>query len=266
MDVRDVLFQDIEAKRFRAVLTAERSGVLSGVEAAHARAEALGITLELCRAEGDELSHGERFGNLLASPKQIAMAEEQIIGTLAKSSGIATAARTAVQLADGKVQIVSGSWKKMPPEIKDMVRTATASGGAAFRICQPPMAYLDKNFIRMFGSIPAALNACRRLPDFRRVVQIRGYTTSIDEETVQAVENGADILMVDTGDPADLDCCLAALDRMDGKRPAEVAFAGNVRLTDIPELAGRGAGILCIGKEIVDAKLLDMKLDVLGEE
>lgn len=266
MDVRDLLFQGIEAKRFRAVFTAERSGVLSGVEAARARAEALGITLELCKAEGDELSHGERFGNFLASPKQIALAEEQIIGTMAKASGIATAARTAVQLADGRVRIVSGSWKKMPPEIKGMVRTATASGGAAFRICQPPMAYLDKNFIRMFGSIPAAMDACRRLPDFRRVVQIRGITAEIEEETVQAVENGAAILMVDTGNLADLDRCLAALDRMGGKRPVEVAFAGNVRLTDIPELAVRGADILCIGKEIVDAKLLDMKLDVLGEE
>lgn len=266
MDVRDLLFQGMEDKKFRAVLTAERSGVLSGVEAARACAKALGIVLELCKSEGDELSHGERFGNFLASPKQIAMAEEQIIGTLAKASGIATAARTAVQLADGRVRIVSGSWKKMPPEIKEMVRTATASGGAAFRICQPPMAYLDKNFIRMFGSIPAALDACQRLPGFTRVVQIRGMTAGIEEETVQAVDGGAAILMVDTGELADLERCLTALGRLGGKRPAEVAFAGNVRLTHIPELAERGADILCIGKEIVDAKLLDMKLDVLGEE
>ena len=266
MDVRDLLFQGMESRKFRAVLTAERSGVLSGVEAARARAKALGIALELCRAEGEELSHGERFGNFLASPKQIAMAEEQIIGTLAKFSGIATAARTAVQLADGRVRIVSGSWKKMPPEIKDMVRTATASGGAAFRICQPPMAYLDKNFIRMFGSIPAALEACQRLPGFTRVVQIRGITAGIEEETIQAVDGGAAILMVDTGELTDLDRCLTTLDRLGRRKPAEVAFAGNVRLTDIPELAGRGIDILCIGKEIVDAKLLDMKLDVLGEE
>ena len=45
----------------------------------------------------------------------------------------------------------------------------------------------------------------------------------------------------------------------------KVAFAGNVKLTDIPELSRR-ADILCIGKEIVDAPLLDWKLDVLGEE
>ena len=35
--------------------------------------------------------------------------------------------------------------------------------------------------------------------------------------------------------------------------------------SDIPELSER-ADILCIGKEIVDAPLLDWKLDVMGEE
>ena len=44
-----------------------------------------------------------------------------------------------------------------------------------------------------------------------------------------------------------------------------VRTAGNVKLTDIPELSER-ADILCIGKEIVDAPLLDWKLDVMGEE
>ena len=265
-DIRDVLFHGIQNKKYRAVLTAERSGVLSGAQAACDCAKELGFTLELCKAEGEELSHNERFGNFLASPKQIALAEERLIGTLAKASGIATAARTAVQLADGKARIVSGSWKKMPPAVKDLVRTATSSGGAAFRICQPPMVYLDKNFIRMLGSIPAALDACRDLPQFSRVVQIRGLSASVEEETAQALEGGADILMVDTGNRLDLERCVKTLDLLGRRKTVQVAFAGNVRLTDIPDLTNWDIDILCIGKEIVDAGLLDMKLDVLQEE
>jgi nicotinate-nucleotide pyrophosphorylase (carboxylating) len=265
-DIRDVLFEEIASKRFRAVLMAERSGVLSGVEEAYACARELGLELELCKAEGAEISHRERFGSFLGTPKQIAMAEERLIGTLAKASGIATAARTAVQLADGRLQIVSGSWKKMPPPIKDLVRKATASGGAAFRICQPPMVYLDKNFIRMFGSIPAVLEACRKLPPSTVVVQIRGMMASVEEETRQALVGGAGILMVDTGELEDVRRCIATLEETGGRDKVKVAFAGNVRLTDIPDMAEQGIDILCIGKEIVDAKLLDLKLDVLQEE
>lgn len=265
-DIRDVLFEGIASKRFRAVLTAERSGVLSGVEEARACAGALGIELELCKGEGAEISHGERFGNFLGTPKQIALAEERLIGALAKASGIATAAKTAVQLADGRMRIVSGSWKKMPQEIKQMVRKATAAGGAAFRICQQPMVYLDKNFIRMFGSVPAATAACKKLPGSTVVVQIRGMTASVEEETRQALEGGAGILMVDTGKLEDVRRCVSLLKGIGRQNGVQVAFAGNVHLTDIPNLAEQGIDILCIGKEIIDAKLLDLKLDVLREE
>ena len=265
-DIRDILFENIASKRFRAVLTAERSGVLSGVDEAYASAKKLGIDLELCKGEGAEISHGERFGNFLGTPKQIAMAEECLIGTLAKASGIATAARTAVQLADGRMQIVSGSWKKMPPEIKQLARKATAAGGAAFRICQPPMVYLDKNFIRMFGSIPAATEACKKLPGSTIVVQVRGMTASVEVETRQALAGGAGILMVDTGELEDVRRCVSTLKSTGRQNGVQVAFAGNVHLTDIPNLAEQGIDILCIGKEIVDAKLLDLKLDVLQEE
>jgi len=264
-DIRDVLFRKLEGRRFRAALTAERSGVLSGEAEALAKAAELGVELELCRREGDELSHGERFGNLVAAPKQIALAEENIIGTLAKASGIATAARTAVQLAGGRAEIVSGSWKKMPPAMKTMVRRATAAGGVSLRITAQPMIYLDKNFLRLLGGIPGALEACAPFPDCAKVVQIRSEDGDVEEETAQAVAGGAAVLMVDTGKTEDLDRCIARTVALGARERVKVAFAGNVKLTDIPRLAGHGADILCIGKEIVDAQLLDMKLDVMGE-
>ena len=58
---------------------------------------------------------------------------------------------------------------------------------------------------------------------------------------------------------------LSELAAMGCRGHIKVAFAGNVKLTDIPELSER-ADILCIGKEIVDAPLLDWKLDVMREE
>ena len=234
-DVRDILFREIAEKKFRAVLTAERSGVFCGKSAAITCAQALGIELEICKNDGDELSHGQRFANLLATPKQVAIAEEQLIGTMAKACGIATAARTAVHLADGKVKIVSGAWKKMPPETKQMVRGAIVAGGAAFRICESPMMYLDKNFVRTLGGIPA-------------------------------LNGGAGVFMVDTGRIEDLRRCRTVLETSGRRGEVQLAYAGGVKLTDIPQLTEERLDILCIGKQIVDAQLLDMKLDVIQEE
>ena len=265
-DIRNTLFQNISGRRFRALLTAERAGVLSGVDAAKEQAAALGVEIEICKREGEEIGRGERFGNLLACPMAIAVAEENIIGTLAKASGIATAARTAVLLAEGKTRIVSGSWKKMPPQLKAVVRQAVVAGGASFRITDTPMIYLDKNFIRMLGSITAALQASAPFAEHTKVIQIRSEDGDVVAETDEAVRGGANILMIDTGNVEDLDRCVDRLKKAGIREQVQVAFAGNVHLTDIPRLSERDVDILCIGKEIVDAQLLDLKLDVIGED
>ena len=233
-DIRDDLFRSIYGRRFRAALTAERAGVLAGTEAAKAQADELGIELELCKADGEDLMHGERIGTLVAAAKQVALAEERMIGALAKASGIATAARTAVLMADGRAEIVSGSWKKMPPQIKELVRGAILTGGANCRIAEQPMIYLDKNYIRMLGSIPQALAACASFHEYTKVVQLRGESATVAWETQAAVRGGADILMVDTGAREDLECCLSELVTMGCRGHIKVAFAGNVKLTDIP--------------------------------
>lgn len=68
-DVRDILFREIAEKKFRAVLTAERSGVFCGKSAAITCAQALGIELEICKNDGDELSHGQRVCQFVGKAK-----------------------------------------------------------------------------------------------------------------------------------------------------------------------------------------------------
>ena len=265
-DVRSILFRDIAEKRFCATLTAERAGILCGKEEALARARELGIQLEICLEDGEDLSHGGVFAHFSGTPFQIAAAEEQLMGILSKASGIATAARTAVMVADGKIKIVSGAWKKMPPELKGMVRKAVATGGASFRIAQPPMVYMDKNFVRMLGSVGAAMDAAADISEGARIIQLRGETEPLSEETRRAVAGGADVLMVDTGRTEDLIACIETLKAMGCREKVRVAFAGNLTIGSIPAIAALGADAVDIGREIIDAPLLDMRLDVVGEE
>jgi nicotinate-nucleotide pyrophosphorylase (carboxylating) len=262
-DIRDVIFRDIIDCEFRAILTPERDGCLSGVPDAVKQAEEIGVKLSLFYREGESVRIGEPIGELIATPKKIAISEEKVIGTLSKFSGVATAARRAVTLAKDKIQIVSGSWKKMPPSIKDGIRRAIVSGGASFRICNTPMIYLDKNYIRMLGSIPSALAAVRGYPEFTKVIQIKGLNCSIEQETVQALEGGCGILMVDTGKLNDLIRCSEAAKKQGMRDKVQIAYAGGVELSKIEELTNYDIDIVCIGKAIVDAPLLDIKLDVI---
>lgn len=263
MDIRDNIFKDIIDKKFQALLIPETDGCLSGVAEALKVGEEINVGLKLYYKEGDCIKKGQPIGIVTATPKNMALAEEKIIGSLSKFSGIATAAKKAVELSEGKLEIVSGSWKKMPPAIKDGVRKAIVSGGASFRITEDNMLYLDKNYIKMLGTIPKALDAVKEFTGFTKVIQIKGKEFTVEEETLQALENGCKLLMVDTGNPEDVIRCSNTVKAKGLRKEVKIAFAGGVKINKIQELAKLDIDVLCIGKEIVDALLLDIKLDVI---
>lgn len=266
MDIRDRIFKKIADKRFRGELLAEHEGVLSGVDEVLRMAEILEIPLVLNYEEGCLIKAGDTIGTVLASPKEITIAEEQFIGMLAKASGIATAAHKAVVAAEGRVRVVSGAVKKMPVQIKRLIRRAVSSGGVDIRISNKKMLYLDKNYIKMFGSVSAALTAVAPMRDYTTVVQVRGEIFPIEEEVRQAIQGEAGIIMLDTGSRKDLERCQRQMYEMGCRERLQLAYAGGICLEDVPELSRLDVDILCIGKEIIDAGLLDMKFNVLGEE
>jgi nicotinate-nucleotide pyrophosphorylase (carboxylating) len=263
-DIREIIFAGMNGRQFSAEIVAERDGIVAGIARLRAALAEAGIGAELLRVDGGAVKAGSVVGRITGSAMQIAIAEEFAIGKLAKSSGIATAAHQAVRLAGGEMKIVCGAWKKMPAEIKSVVREAIVCGGAAFRISDQPFLYLDKNFVRMLGGIEATLNAVAPIHHKLRVIQLKGEFAGIAQEAILAVTHGADILMIDTGNLADLEAANKVLEAKGLRQQVKLAFAKGVRLRDIAAMKGLGIDILDIGSEIVDAPLLDMKMDVRG--
>lgn len=258
MDLRDEILKDIMDKDVEAVITANEGGVIAGVERLKREAKRIGLKIESRLRDGDEVKKGDTVAKLKGNPKQVALAEDTLLGLLSKPSGIATAARKAVELAD-RTRIVCGCWKKMPHTIKEIVRESVSIGGAKIRIADD-FVYLDKNYIRMFGRIKEALRSTRRLRK-TKVVQLKGETSSICDEAKEAVEGCADIIMIDTGNSDDIEKVAQVLEN--ASKPVKLAYAGGVRLEDVRKLRNR-VDFIDIGRAIIDAPMLDIKMDVVG--
>ena len=151
----------------------------------------------------------------------------------------------------------------MPETIKQAVRDAIILGGASPRLLDDPFLYLDKNYVRIFGSITATMQAAQCFNDRKKVIQLKGETGTIQRETEEAVQGGADVIMVDTGVFSDVDVAIEVLEKTGLRNKKMVAFARDLSLEDIPLCVQKGIDLLCIGKEIIDAPLLDMKLDII---
>jgi len=253
-DIRDIIFATVCDRCYTARIIAEHDGIVSGVGRLRDLLTAQGIRADILVADGGGIHAGETIATLSGTPKQIAVAEESVIGVLAKFSGI----------AGPELKVVCGAWKKMPAEIKTAVREAITHGKAAFRITDEPFLYLDKNFVRMLGGIEATLQAVAGVTDKLKVIQMKGSSGDLVSEALSAVRHGADIIMVDTGRLDDFTLVDKALRDAGCRDKVRLAFAKGIRVESIGELKNRGIDILDIGVAIVDAPLLDMKLEVEG--
>jgi len=265
LDVREEILRSVRASRVAAAIVADEPGVIAGVPLAVREAGQLGLSLLEIVGEGSAVGAGDEIARLAGTPRQIVMAEDVLIGALAKPSGIATRARAFVALANGRPRVVSGGWKKMPGALKEMIRSAVAAGGGQPRMVPGPFAYLDKNYVELLGGIRESLAAVAHLDDHAKVVQVKGRYADVATEACQAAEHGADVVFVDTGRAEDVSRATEALARRGLRDRVLVAFGGGVALEDVDALRALDLDILDIGRQIVDAPLLDMRLEIVEE-
>jgi nicotinate-nucleotide pyrophosphorylase (carboxylating) len=159
--------------------------------------------------------------------------------------------------------VISGGWKKMPSSLKNYIREAIRAGGLRFRICEDPFIYLDKNYVAMLGGIRKALISVAKYENRVKVIQLKTHGEKLAEESKIAVRFGANIVMIDTGQKKDIATVSRTLRRAGLRSKVKLAYAGNIELCDIPELQREDVDIVDIGRAIVDAPLLDMRLEVI---
>ena len=262
-DIRDLIFQSVKGKKWSAHLSARGDGILSGTRWLKKACKDLGIRLRRCRKDGARIRPSEIIAVIEGHAEQMASAEEEMIGWISKASGIATAAWMAQKAAGRNLKVVSGAWKKMPLPIKDLVRQAIVDGGIHYRITEKPFLYLDKNYVRILGGVEKTLSSMKALKGFTRVIQMKGKGRQLLQEALIAARLGADIIMIDTGRKEDIERVDSTLKAKGLRGRLQIAFGGNIRIDDVKDLKRMPVEIVDIGQAIVDAPLLDFKMDIV---
>jgi nicotinate-nucleotide pyrophosphorylase (carboxylating) len=262
-DIRDSILLPVKGRRYLATILAEAPGILSGIERLQRACRNLRINLIKCKKEGDRVRRSDIIAVMEGNAKQLALAEEELIGWISKSSGIATAARKARTFAGKNLKVVSGAWKKMPLPVKHLVRQAILEGGLHYRISEKSFAYLDKNYVNILGGVRKAVLSTKELNRFTIVIQLKSQGRKLLREATLAARLGAHIIMIDTGEQEDIKRVDLALKDQGLRKAVKIAFGGNIRIDDLRDLKKMPVEIVDIGKAIVDAPLLDMKMSIV---
>ena len=129
--------------------------------------------------------------------------------------------------------------------------------GVLPRLVDGDFVYVGKNAVIMLGGVDEAIAAGRAVGHGPVAVQVKSVA-----EAVSALRSGAGIIMVDTADLADLAAVHAELLRLGQREQVRLAFGGGVRLQDLGPAAAAGADAVDVGRAILDAPLLDLRLRV----
>jgi len=264
-DIRDLIFAGTGEKKYIAQISAQGEGVLSGTEWLKVACKNLGLHVKKCKKNGARVRPAEVVAILEGSATQMARGEEELIGWISKASGIATAAWKAKRIAGKDLKVVCGAWKKMPLPIKDLVRQAVADGGIPYRMAEKPFLYLDKNYVKILGGVGRTLQSVKILKEHTLVIQIKGEGKELLREAVLAAQGGADIIMLDTGRKEDIEQIDSGLRAKGLRDSVQIAFGGNIGIKDLKDLKKLSVEIIDIGQAIVDAPLLDMRMDITAE-
>lgn len=260
-DVASSLFASVTGT-FTADVVATEPGCAAGMEFLDSSlAPASAGRWQVLVSNGDSLDAGQALLTVSGTATELGVAEDYVMGSLGFACGIATRAKAIAAMCPNDLNIACGGWKKLPAAMKPLLRSALGSAGVLPRLVPGDFVYLSKNAVTLLGNVGAAIDAGRALNRGPVAVQVKNVG-----EAEFALERGAGIIMVDTGCLKDLEEVHALLQARGRRQELTLAFGGGVKPEQLEAARAAGADTVDIGRAILDAPLLDLRLQISGVE
>lgn len=246
-----------EASMAVAEMTAKADGVISGIEIARKVFEQIdkNILWTPFVKEGDRVKKGDRIVRIEGSFRALLTAERTALNVLQRMSGIATAASLYVKELEGTGTNLLDT-RKTAPGMRILDKMAVkAGGGTNHRMGLYDMALIKDNHIKVAGGIPNAVMQVRK--SIKPGISIEVEVTNLDE-TQQAIDSGADIIMLDNMNTAQM---AQAVKLINGRAKTEAS--GNMTLSRLKEVASAGVNFISVGALTHSVTALDISMNIV---
>ncbi|WP_433388279.1 carboxylating nicotinate-nucleotide diphosphorylase [Micromonospora sp. KLBMP9576] len=244
-----------------ADLVARADGVVAGLAVAAAVFELVGeatgagrtVEVSVLARDGARVARGDVLATVAGPTRLLLTAERTALNLLCRMSGVATHTRAWADELDGSKAMVLDT-RKTTPGLRALEKYAVrAGGGTNKRMGLHDVAMIKDNHKLAAGGITAAFRRVREaFPDVP--VQVEVDTLA---EAVEAVEAGADFLLLDNMTPELLTEVVAAV----GDR-AELEATGGLTLDVAARYAATGVDFLSVGALTHSSPILDIAMDL----
>ena len=209
-------------------------------------------TVEFLVQDGAEVHKGQLMAKVHGDIRTLLCGERTALNYLQRMSGIATYTHSGAELLKG-TGIKLLDTRKTTPNNRIFEKYAVRIGGGNnHRYNLSDGVLLKDNHIGAAGGVKEAIAAAKKYAPFVRKIEVEVENLDMVKE---AVEAGADIIMLDN---MDTDALKEAIAYIDGR--AEIEVSGNVTKENIARLTGLGVDYVSSGALTHSAPILDISL------
>ena len=235
-------------------LICKQDGIIAGLDVFRRVFELLDPETEAefyCK-DGDQVTAGELMGKVKGDILVLLSGERVALNYLQRMSGIATYTHSVARLLEGSGTKLLDT-RKTTPNMRIFEKYAVrVGGGYNHRYNLSDGVLLKDNHIGAAGSVTEAVRMAREYAPFVRKIEIEVENLDMVKE---AVEAGADIIMLDNMSPEDMK---EAVRIIDGR--AETECSGNVTKENIARLTEIGVDYISSGALTHSASILDISM------
>lgn len=202
--------------------------------------------------DGDEVKSGQLMAKVRGDIRTLLCGERTALNYLQRMSGIATYTHSVAELLSGSKTRLLDTRKTTPNNRIFEKYAVRVGGGNNHRYNLSDGVLLKDNHIGAAGGVKQAIKAAKEYAPFVRKIEVEVESFDMVKE---AVEAGADIIMLDN---MDTDSLKEAIAYIDGR--AEIEVSGNVTRENIARLADLGVDYISSGALTHSAPILDISL------
>lgn len=243
-----------EYQKGEVELICKQDGVLAGLAVFKRVFELLdkNTEFEFYFKDGDEVKNKDKIGVIRGDIRVLLSGERVALNYLQRMSGVATYTRGVAKLLDGtKTKLLDT--RKTTPNMRVFEKySVKVGGGHNHRYNLSDGILLKDNHIGAAGSITKAVQMAKEYAPFVRKIEIEVENLEMFKE---ALEAGADIIMLDNMSPEDMKEAVKL-----AKGRAETECSGNVTKENIKRLTDIGVDYISSGALTHSSPILDLSL------
>ena len=252
-----------ESMNAAATMTAKQDGVISGLEIVKMVYDRFqdDVVFTPYFKDGDAVKKGDVILKVEATYPTLLCGERLSLNIFQRMCGIATeTAKYVKELADTHTELLDT--RKTAPGLRVLDKLAVKHGGGTnHRMGLYDMAMIKDNHIKMAGGIAKAVEQVRAR--IAEGIKIEVETTTFDE-VHQAIEAGADIIMLDNMDNNTMTEAVNIIKA--ANKGIKTEASGNMSIPRLKEVAATGVDYISVGALTHTVKAMDISMNIQVEK